>query len=86
METKATNSNLIAKCYADNSARVQAYIASRINSYADAENLAQDVWLRLLEYDKPLTAETMIPLIYTVASNLIIDKIAVGCFGFHGLV
>ena len=52
---------------------MQAYIASRINSYADAENLAQDVWLRLLEYDKPLTAETMIPLIYTVASNLIID-------------
>ena len=73
METKATNSNLIAKCYADNSARVQAYIAARINSYADAENLAQDVWLRLLEYDKPLTAETMVPLIYTIASNLIID-------------
>ncbi len=54
---------------------VQAYIAARINNYADAENLAftGTCGCDCSEYDKPLTAETIVPLIYTIASNLIID-------------
>ena len=62
-----------ARSYEEYYQRMLGFVASRINSQEDAENLTQDIWLRLLEYDKPIAEETILSLLYTVASNLVND-------------
>lgn len=67
------NDALIAKTYRENYSGVLNFIASRINNVWDAENLTQDVWLRLLTCGQELAADTIIPFIYTIARNLVND-------------
>ena len=67
------NTAVITKSYRENFQRVLNFIASRINCVEDAENLAQDVWVRLLTYSKPISPETLTPLIFVIARNLIND-------------
>lgn len=73
MKNSDTRHDLLTRSYVDHYRRVLGFIASRINCEEDAENLAQDVWLRLLEYDKALSEDSILSLIYTVASNLVND-------------
>lgn len=67
------NTALIIKSYRENFSRVLKFIVTRINCVEDAENLTQDVWMRLLSYAKPLSPETLTPLIFVIARNLIND-------------
>lgn len=67
------NTAVIVKSYHENYTKVLNFITSRINSVEDAENLTQDVWLRLLTYNKPIAPETLTPLIFVIARNLIND-------------
>lgn len=69
----ASNQSVISECYREHNSRIISYIQSRVGDRADAENIAQDAWLRLLETPKAIIADTIVPLIYRVASNLIID-------------
>lgn len=71
--TDNANTALIVKAYHENYQRVLNFIASRVNCVEDAENLAQDVWVRLLSYTKPLEADTLLPMIFVIARNLIND-------------
>lgn len=73
MENRSRNNDLIAQSYVEYYQDVLNYISARVNDIFDAENIAQDVWLRLLEYDKQLAAESLRPFIYTVARNLVND-------------
>lgn len=68
-----TRNTLIEQAYRTHRVRVLRYISQRVNIAEDAENLAQDVWVRLLTSEKEPTEETMLPLIYTVARNLVYD-------------
>ncbi|MFG6396440.1 MAG: sigma-70 family RNA polymerase sigma factor [Muribaculaceae bacterium] len=67
------NSNLVARSYVENYEKLLRYISQRINNIADAENLAQDVWLKLLECEKDLNEETLTSFLYTIARNLVND-------------
>ena len=73
------NTAVIVKSYRGNYTKVLNFIASRINSMEDAENLTQDVWLRLLTYNKPIESETVLPLIFVIARNLINDYLRRVC-------
>ena len=74
MENYSSNrQRMIAECYKTTRAGVQRFISRRINDDAEAENLTQDVFLKLLEYDKDLTESSMTALIYTIARNLVND-------------
>lgn len=70
---KNGNRDLIEKSYMSHYSGVLNFIHSRINNMGDAENLTQDVWLRLLTYGKDLTSETVVPFIYTVTRNIVND-------------
>lgn len=67
------NDSLIADSYRDNFQRILRYINSRINNICDAENLTQDVWVRVLTCDRELTAETMVSFLFTIARNIVND-------------
>lgn len=74
MESKTSGTeSLIADCYKQYYSSVLRFIASRINNEWDAENLTQDVWVRLLTCEKELAPETIVSLIYTIARNLVND-------------
>jgi len=53
--------------------KIERFIGQRVNDACDAENLTQDVYLKLLEYDKELTADTITSLVYTIARNIVND-------------
>lgn len=79
METTTTyNHDLIARMYVRMSDCILRFIASRVDRLEDAENLAQDVWLRLLTYGERLEEKTLGSLIYTVARNIVKDYIRRG--------
>lgn len=69
----ANEIQIIDRAYRSHRCRVLNYISTRVNDRAEAENLAQDVWLRLLSCDKTIEAESLQALIFTVARNLVND-------------
>ena len=63
----------IARLYRENYNRILSYISARINDAWRAEDLAQDVWLRLLTSNREISPDTALPYIYTIARNLVND-------------
>lgn len=72
-DTPMTTTQLIAKSYADYHHSVYLYIYYKINSKEEAEDLSQDVFLRLIDYNQMLRPETVKFFIYTIARNLVTD-------------
>ncbi len=70
---RANQSGLIAKSYTQYSERVRNFILQKVNCRQDAENLTQDVWMRLLEYDRELSESTILKFLFTIARNLVND-------------
>ena len=64
---------LIAEAYRDLRLKVRAYIIYRINNIDDADDLTQDVFVRLLEYGQTIRRETMQHMVFTVARNIVTD-------------
>jgi RNA polymerase sigma-70 factor (ECF subfamily) len=50
-----------------------AYVSSRLGNSVEAEDLVQNVFLRLLTSDKMITDVTLPSLVYTITRNLIAD-------------
>lgn len=74
METTATSKFAqVEVLFRQHSERVLNYIKSRINDHYDAENLAQDVWMKIMESDSVLCMDTVVSYLYRIASNLIND-------------
>lgn len=69
------SSNVIAAAYTDYYQKVLVYIASRINRPQEAEDLTQDVFLRLLDYQPMIQCSTVKYFIFTIARNIVTDYI-----------
>lgn len=52
---------------------IQTYIACRIPHKHDAEDLTQDVFIRLLDYRQLINRDTVKSFLYTIARNIITD-------------
>lgn len=65
--------DLIVQTYQHYRTEVVSYIYYRIENNDDAQDMYQDIFLRLLEYDKMICENTVKSLIYTIARNMIID-------------
>ncbi len=74
MEKKQKSSvELIEMYYRKNYSIVVRYMATRIPHEYEAEDLAQDVFVRLLNYQQMLCEETIHSFVFTIARNLVID-------------
>lgn len=69
------NNNLIADTYHLYHQKIVSYIGYRIGDTDEAEDMAQDVFVRLLEYRQMVCPETVRNLVYTIAQNLVVDYI-----------
>jgi len=73
-ETNSSNA-IITEAYNDHYTEVLTYITYRINHKYEAEDLAQDVFIRLLDYKALLRPATITHFIYTITRNIVTDYI-----------
>lgn len=59
--------------YRSYSERILNFISSRIDNREDAENIAQDVWMRVLESKMDICLDTVSAYLFKIASNLVND-------------
>lgn len=64
---------LIAATYVELHDALCGYVRKRIGSLCDAEDLVQDVFVRLLEYNTLLDEKTIVPFIYAMTRHRVID-------------
>lgn len=68
-----TTSQLITDSYGRYYRQVYLYIYYKVNSKEEAEDISQDVFLRLMEYKQMLRPDTVKFFIYTISRNLVND-------------
>ena len=67
------NQQHITNYYITHRDELLAYVSSRLGNSVEAEDLVQNVFLRLLTSDKMITDVTLPSLVYTITRNLIAD-------------
>lgn len=67
--------DLVASAYKEYHSDILQYITYRITHKYDAEDLTQDVFVRLLDYKQMLHPGTIKYFIYTIARNIVTDYI-----------
>ena len=65
--------NLIETYYRSHRDELLAFVGSRLGGIVEAEDIVQNVFVRLLTTDKMITEVTLPALTYTIARNLISD-------------
>lgn len=65
--------DIIAEYYQEHLDELKAFVIKRIGYSEDAEDIVQNIFVRLLSSDKMITITTMPCLVYTIARNLIYD-------------
>ena len=67
------NLQIIEYYYQNHQAELLAFVSSRLGGLEEAEDIVQDVFLRLLQNSNPIMETTLQALAYTIARNLITD-------------
>ena len=76
METTTNTSDIIiARSYEEYYQMIHTYITYRIAHRYEAEDLAQDVFVRLLDYKEMLRPDTVKYFLFTIARNIVTDYI-----------
>ena len=68
-----SSARLIADAYEHYRPQVLRYACSRIGNTADAEDLTQDVFLRLMDYQQLICPATVRSFIFTITRNVVFD-------------
>ncbi len=83
---------LVSETYEHDKDTVLYYVYKHIGNYEDAQDITQDVFLRMMEYGKMLRSDTVRSFMFTVARNLVTDymrrqisKQEVGVYSMEGL-
>ena len=63
--------SLIERLFGEHRTALQMFFRQRIRTKADAADLAQEVYLRMLRIKDPEAIRNPVPYLYTVASNLV---------------
>lgn len=70
---KTLKSDLIENSYKELRQSLYIYICKAVKNDDEAEDIVQDVFLRLIEYNDMLRHDTVKYFIFTIAKNLILD-------------
>ena len=74
MENRTEKSDrMITEYYEEHRSSIFFYIYRRINDEADAEDLVQDAFLRLLEHRMMIRPDTLKYFLFTIVRNLLND-------------
>ena len=53
--------------------RLSRFVRRRVNNAADADDLLQDIFVKVLAADKPRRADRLLPWLFTIARNRVVD-------------
>lgn len=70
-----TSDNIITRSYEEYHQVILNYITYRIAHRYEAEDLTQDVFVRLMDYKQMLRPDTVKYFLFTIARNIVIDYI-----------
>ncbi|HJD74497.1 MAG TPA: sigma-70 family RNA polymerase sigma factor [Bacteroides reticulotermitis] len=70
-----TSNNIITRSYEEYYQVILSYITYRITHRYEAEDLTQDVFVRLLDYKQMLRPDTVKYFLFTIARNIVTDYI-----------
>jgi RNA polymerase sigma factor (sigma-70 family) len=70
-----THAAQVAELYRDNNRALIAFLRCRLNSLSDAQELAQDAYLRLLTLEHPERVDSLRAYLFRIASNLAVDRL-----------
>ena len=73
--TTNTSDNIITNSYKEYYQVILTYITYRITHRYEAEDLTQDVFIRLLDYKQMLRPDTVKYFLFTIARNIVTDYI-----------
>ena len=73
--TSITLEDFFSECYLQYYDIIKRYITFRIDNSYEAEDLVQDAFVRLWEHRAFVNKETVRPLLFTIARNLVTDKV-----------
>lgn len=73
--TMKSTDELIARAYDSYLDRVIAYVNSRINDLETSRDIAQEVFVRLLEYSQLIYESAIENFVYTITRNLVNDHL-----------
>ena len=73
MENEQLKTGLIADYYSQHYGELKDYVAAKLQYAEEAEDIVQNVFVRLLQMDKMITPVTLPGLVYTIVKNLIFD-------------
>ncbi len=71
--TTLKNDCIITRSYQEYHPAILNYITCRITHRYEAEDLAQDVFIRLIEYKQMLRPDTVKYFLFTIARNIVTD-------------
>lgn len=70
----AARTDPLLEIYLERRANLVRFFAARSGSFAVAEDLAQELYIKLATRDPALTAENPVALIYRIATNVMLDR------------
>jgi RNA polymerase sigma-70 factor (ECF subfamily) len=73
MSKQESSKEIIAKYYINNLTEIRAFVRKRLDCNEDADDIVQNVFVKILTYDKMISEITLPCFVYTVARNLITD-------------
>lgn len=73
--TTITLEDFFSECYLQYYDIIKRYITFRIDNSYEVEDLVQDAFVRLWEHRAFVNKETVRPLLFTIARNLVTDKV-----------
>ena len=79
MTTAEPKPSLVGRLFTEHRAALQSFFLRRIRSKADAADLAQEVYLRMLRIRDPGAIRNPVAYLYTVASNLVKEHAVLDC-------
>ncbi|WP_232820996.1 sigma-70 family RNA polymerase sigma factor [Dyella sp. C11] len=65
----------IADLFRDHNRALVAFLQCRLNSLSDAQEVAQEAYVRLVTMDKPEQVESLRAYLFRIASNLAVDRL-----------
>ncbi len=65
---------MVRDIYGRHNANLRAFVARKLNGSGDADDVTQEVWLRLVRHQKLNGHEPSFGFLCTIASNVIIDR------------
>ena len=66
--------SLVERLFAEHGGGLQAFFSRRVRRGADAQDLAQEVYLRMLRISDPEAIRNPVLYVYTVANNLVKEQ------------